>query len=518
MKHLAGKSAILYRRVSTTEQKDTGSSLSSQNEQLIEYCNKNEIVILKDFEEDYSAKNFNRPEFNKLLEFAVKHKTKIDYLLINRWDRFSRDSREGLNMINTFKNLNIEINSTTQWINHSDPNQLMMLLINLGIPETDNRLRGERTIEGTRRNLKDGRWVHSQPKGYKKGKDELGKVLMKPDPKIASLITELFTDFSLGIYSQNEIRTQPKYKSLNLSKSGLSRILNQIVYSGRIRVKALKNETEQIVDALHKPLVSIDVFEKVQYALGNRKRIKHKPVKQNNILPLRGYLECKQCGGNLTGSGSKSKTGKKHYYYHCNQRKGCNERYKVGLAHEEIKNFLNEIKPKDEVCELFEHIMKDKFDNSESTNKSIIASKDKKIKELRERRKVLLDKCLDGVIENEIYKTKEDELSNEIKKLESEKSQLNTYEKDSMEFIKFGLHVIKNIGTFFEKSTINTKQKLISSIFKEKLVFNGEKYRTPILNKGLELISLSINMLEFSENKNGGLSFDNLPLCTRDGT
>ena len=84
MKHLAGKSAILYRRVSTTEQKDTGSSLSSQNEQLIEYCNKNEIVILKDFEEDYSAKNFNRPEFNKLLEFAVKHKTKIDYLLINR--------------------------------------------------------------------------------------------------------------------------------------------------------------------------------------------------------------------------------------------------------------------------------------------------------------------------------------------------------------------------------------------------------------------------------------------------
>ena len=201
----------------------------------------------------------------------------------------------------------------------------------------------------------------------------------------------------------------------------MSRILNQIAYSGQIIVPEYKNEAETIVDALHKPLVSKEIFNKVQIELGNRKRIKHKPVKQNNILPLRGCLECKQCGGNLTGSGSKSKTGKKHYYYHCNQRKGCNERYKVGLAHEEIKNFLNEIKPKDEVCELFEHIMKDKFDNSESTNKSIIASKDKKIKELRERRKVLLDKCLDGVIENEIYKTKEDELSNEIKKLESEK-------------------------------------------------------------------------------------------------
>jgi site-specific DNA recombinase len=518
MKHLAGKSAILYRRVSTTEQKDKGSSLDTQREILQDFCSRYEMKIIKEFSEDYSAKNFNRPVFNQLIEYVTKNKNNIDLLLVHKWDRFSRNALQAQNLVFQLKGMNIEVNSSEEWINHEDPNQQIMYMIHIGLPEVDNRIRSNRTILGTRSKLKEGRWVHSQPKGYKKGKDELGKVLMKPDPKIASLITELFTDFSLGIYSQNEIRTQPKYKSLNLSKSGLSRILNQIVYSGRIRVKALKNETEQIVDALHKPLVSIDVFEKVQYALGNRKRIKHKPVKQNNILPLRGYLECKQCGGNLTGSGSKSKTGKKHYYYHCNQRKGCNERYKVGLAHEEIKNFLNEIKPKDEVCELFEHIMKDKFDNSESTNKSIIASKDKKIKELRERRKVLLDKCLDGVIENEIYKTKEDELSNEIQKLESEKSQLNTYEKDSMEFIKFGLHVIKNIGTFFEKSTINTKQKLISSIFKEKLVFNGEKYRTPILNKGLELISLSINMLEFSENKNGRLSFDNLPLCTRDGT
>ena len=87
-----------------------------------------------------------------------------------------------------------------------------------------------------------------------------------------------------------------------------------------------------------------------------------------------------------------------------------------------------------------------------------------------------------------------------------------------MEFIKFGIYVIKNIGNFFEKATVNTKQKLISSIFKEKLVFDNEKYRTPILNKGIEIISQSISVLEGFKNKNGRLSFDNLPLCTRDGT
>ena len=518
MKHLEGKRAVLYRRVSTTEQKDTGSSLSSQKENLTNFCNSNDIEIIKDYEEDFSAKNFNRPEFGKLLEYIAKNKNNIDLVLFNKWDRFSRNALLGMTIVHQLRGMDIDVNSSEEWIDHDDPSQQLLYMIHMGMPEIDNRIRSGRTITGTRRNLKDGRWVHSQPKGYVSGRDELGKVLMKPDPILSPLITELFNDFSLGIYSQNQIIKQSKFKPLKLSKSNLSRILNQIVYSGRIKVKAYKNEPEEIVDSLHKPLISVEVFEKVQYELGNRKRIKHKPVKQNNILPLRGYLECKQCGGNLTGSGSKSKTGKKHYYYHCNPRKGCNERYKVGLAHEEIKTFLNEIKPKEEVCELFEHIMKDKFDNSESTNKSIIASKDKKIKDLRERRKVLLDKCLDGVIENEIYKTKEDELSSEIKKLESEKSQLNTYEKDSMEFIKFGLHVIKNIGTFFEKSTINTKQKLISSIFKEKLVFNGERYRTPKLNKGVELISKSISVLEGLENKNGRLSFDNLPLCTEGGT
>ena len=518
MNDLIGKRAILYRRVSTTEQKDTGSSLSSQKEHLTSFCIRNDIEIIKDYEEDCSAKNFNRPEFSKLIEYAVKNKRGIDYLFINRWDRFSRDVHEALDILKLFKNMNIEINSTSQWIDHDSPNQKMILYFYLGIPEVDNLLRSQRTIEGARRNLKDGRWIYSQPKGYVSGRDELGKVLMKPDPILSPLITELFNDYSLGIYSQNQIIQQSKFKPLNLNKNSLSRILNQIAYSGRIRIKAFKKESEQIVDALHKPLVSVEVFEKVQYELGNRKRIKHKPVKQNNILPLRGYLECKQCGGNLTGSGSKSKTGKKHYYYHCNPRKGCNERYKVGLAHEEIKNFFNEIKPKEKVCELFEHIMKDKFDNSESTNKSIISSIDKKIKKLRDRKKVLLDKFLDGVFENEIYKTKEDELSSEIKKLEYEKSQLNTYEKDSMEFIKFGIHVIKNIGNFFEKATVNTKQKLISSIFKEKLVFDNEKYRTPILNKGIELISQSISVLEGFKNKNERQSFDYLPLCTRDGT
>lgn len=518
MKHLEGKRAVLYRRVSTTEQKDKGSSLETQQERLQDFCSRNEIEIIKDFSEDYSAKNINRPVFSRLIEYVTKNKNNVDLFLFHKWDRFSRNALQGMNIVSQLKGMNIEVNSSEEWINHQDPNQQIMYMIHMGLPEVDNRIRSDRTILGTRSKLKEGRWVNMQPKGYIKGVDENGKVLMKPNPKIANLITELFTDFSLGLYSQNELRELPKYKPLNLSRSGLSRILNQIAYSGKIIVPAYKDEAETIVDALHKPLVSKEVFNKVQIELGNRRRIKSKPSKQNDLLPLRGYLKCKECGGNLTGGGVTSGTGKKHYYYNCNRKKGCKESFKVALAHNEIIKLFNQIKPKEEVCNLFEQILKDKFDNSELTNKSALKSTDISIKKTKSRKEMLLNKSLDGIIDDETFKAKNKELSDEIDKLEYERGQINNYDKDSMEFIKFGIHIIKNVGTFFEKATINTKQKLISSIFKEKLVFNGERYRTPILNKGVELISKSISILEGLENKNERLSFDNLPLCTRDGT
>ena len=62
MNNLQGKRAILYRRVSTTDQKEFGNSLNAQQGSLRDFCEKNSMNIVKEFQEDYSAKNFNRPE------------------------------------------------------------------------------------------------------------------------------------------------------------------------------------------------------------------------------------------------------------------------------------------------------------------------------------------------------------------------------------------------------------------------------------------------------------------------
>lgn len=68
------KRAILYTRVSTDEQANSGYSLGVQYEQLVKYCEMNNIEIDNHFVDDYSAKTFNRPEFNKLLAYAKTEK------------------------------------------------------------------------------------------------------------------------------------------------------------------------------------------------------------------------------------------------------------------------------------------------------------------------------------------------------------------------------------------------------------------------------------------------------------
>ncbi len=92
-----------------------------------------------------------------------------------------------------------------------------------------------------------------------------------------------------GSYSQNKLISMDKFQKLSLSKSNLSRMLKNIVYAGKILVPALNDEPSQIVEGLHKGIISMDTFNKVQYHLNLKSRYTHKPKKINNKLFLRGF-------------------------------------------------------------------------------------------------------------------------------------------------------------------------------------------------------------------------------------
>ena len=86
------KTAYLYVRVSIDEQKRKGYSLPEQEDRLLKYCEFHGITVKGVYREDHSAKDFNRPEWGKLIRTIKRNSLKeAGNILFVKWDRFSRN-------------------------------------------------------------------------------------------------------------------------------------------------------------------------------------------------------------------------------------------------------------------------------------------------------------------------------------------------------------------------------------------------------------------------------------------
>ena len=127
----------------------------------------------------------------------------------------------------------------------------------------------------------------------------------------------------------------------------------------------------------------------------------------------------------------------------------------------------------------------------------------KQISELNDNKDILLKKLIKEVIADDTYKKKESSINDEITKLEDELEHLKCSQEEEKEVVNFGIHLIQNLESMYQNGSVSIKQKLLSSIFSEKLIFEGDKYRTPKTNKGFRHIYKNIKMLESLKQKTG---------------
>ncbi len=462
------------------------------------------MEIIKEFQEDYSAKDFeHRKVFQELLRFAQKRKHEIDFLLVTQQDRFSRCQLQSQLMVNQLQQWGIELNFIHSWVNWDDPYQHMSRTIQMAMPESENLIRGYRTKNGMRQALKEGRYVGRQPIGYLPGKDEVGKPLMKVDPDNAPLITELFQRYATGQFSQGQLLKAPRFQALKLSKSNLSRILSNQLYAGIVPVPRFNNEEETNVRGLHEPLVTRAIFLKVQDIRNGKKKRAPKAQKFNAEIPLRGHLMCPKCSRNLTGSGSKSKSGTKHFYYHCNSRLGCDYRGRRQEHHKAFNTLLESIRPKDGVAQLFEAILRDEFNTRHNSAASELKQAEKTLETLQNKKDALLDKLLEGIVSNADYQTHISNLNGKMNEVNAHIDRLNGTDTGIEDFIPFGIALLTNLEAVFEKASVETKHQLLGSILAEKLELKAGKYRTPVFKEGFDLIFQSVSQLQDEKPKTG---------------
>ena len=419
--------------------------MDSRIEQLRRHCEQRDIEIVYEFREEHSAKTFDRPEFNKFLKLAKSNKGMCDLFLFISWDRFSRNTTDSFMMIRTMLKLGIEAQATTQPIDFKIPESKFMLAYYLTFPEVDNDRRSIKIKDGIRMALQSGRWVGIAPKGYLNSRDSFNKPVLIPNPKTAPAVKLMF-ELALTEMTHCQIRAEIKAKGLIYSRNGISTALRNPLYMGKLVIRPNENElTSRMVDGIHEPLISEELFYKVQNKLSANvnKRKSSRNIYIRPELPFRGIMNCSKCRNLLTGSGSRSKTGAYHFYYHCNYC--CKERIPATKLHNEINQVLNLFKFKKNPTELYNDILSNYLNEDEKNSASEKLKAKKSLEQVEKRLENLQFLFLDGQIEVLEYQKLKSKLVSEATNLKQISVPKDAIKKELKEKLKSSVNLLGNL-------------------------------------------------------------------------
>ncbi len=202
-------------------------------------------------------------------------------------------------------------------------------------------------------------------------------------------------------------------------------------------------------------------------------------------MPLRGFLICPECGRILTGSASKGRYDY-YYYYHCISSCGC--RFKTGNANDLFVRELRKYVPRPGMSILYGTTLKEAFyektKGQQGERNQLLLEIDGLNTRLKNAREMLADQKLDP----EDYRELKLDCTNKITVLEAKLSGSTHVEKGIDGLLKEAIGNLYKLVALYEEGTVTQKRQIIGSIYPEKLVFDGFRYRTTRLNEAVRLI------------------------------
>lgn len=511
------KVADLYIRVSTDEQADKGYSQRDQEERLRKYCQIKGLEVRNVYVEDYSAKTFMRPEWQKFLSDLKKQKGKKNttLLLFTRWDRFSRNAGDAYQMISQLAKLYVEPSAIEQPLDLSVPENKMMLAFYLASPEVENDRRSLNVFHGMRRARKEGRFMGRASVGYVNKVTEDKKKYIAIHKEEGALLKWAFEKILENKYSTEQIWKLVLKKGGNkyrYSKTNFWVAIRNPLYCGKIFVPPYKDEEGYYVKGQHEPLISERQFKEVQEILDGRKRSVKPKIMSLDNLPLRGFLECPNCNRMLTGSASKGQMGKYYYYYHCTSQ--CGTRFKAREVNKTFIEQLRKLSPSETIVRMYLDSFFEEYNNRRKRERKKRKGLLMQIDKLNSRLKEALIRNVDGKLDNDDYNKLKKFTNKELEELESKLNNLSDINSEINKLLRKNLKKLIGIDKQYERGDVEEKRTILSSMFPENLLFDGNLHRTHRLNSAIYLIYVKNNKLD---NKKKGTSLPFLDLSQEVG-
>lgn len=467
------KNIISYSRVSTDEQAQQGYSLDYQEQTIAKYCELKGYNITDSFKEDCSAKDFNRPEWLKLLQI-IKSKsknpnTKISSIIFLRPDRFSRNLLLSLIEKEKLGVLGCMVEFVEGNVDTTSPESLIIEAINYALPQVENEKLSLRTKEGSYRCRLSGGWTGSPLRGYKCTR--LDKYPTMEFSEKAPIIKESFEKMASGLYSADEIRRWVNSKGINITKNQFPNIIRNIAYTGKIHLHPFKDNPERIIDGLHPALVTDELFHAANEVLEGRKRNMNFKTDDADLYPLKGFLKCPKHGRTLSAYKSKGRANYYHYYVCTKSR--C-QRFPLEWSHRQIEKILSRIQVSSKILSVYKAVLEDKFEILDTGRKSNIKQLEKEIHRLNDRKIFLQEEYMDGKINSIEYQELKANNESQLFKLKSELDNLESQSIPFKSLLLNDINLLEDIVGFYRNADGKTKKKLLSKVFGSKIVFDKD--------------------------------------------
>ena len=475
--------AVVYARVSSKEQEKEGFSIPAQLKLLRGYAADHRLTVIEEFVDVETAKRSGRPGFTAMVEFFKKHgKAKSSehmrrILLVEKTDRLYRNLKDWV----TLDDLDLEIHFVKENVvlaHDSRSSEKFMHGIKVLMAKNYIDNLSEETQKGMLEKAAQGIYPSFAPLGYRNVDGPNGKRMIEPDPQLAPFVRRLFEWYATGRYSLIDVTKKALAEGFRsrtaagVAKSSIHKILTNPMYCGGFLWAG------KYYRGVHEPIVSQDLFDRVQEMLDEKGR--RRTRQQKHTWAFHGLLSCGHCGCALTAEIKKGR----YIYYHCTGNKGrCPEKY---VREEEIAEQFGEalraIQLDDEVLAWVTTALRQSHQDARRYHHEMIASLQKQYQRLQDRLdRMYIDK-LDGGISQDYFDRMSEAFRKEqrdtLQKIEQHQSAHETYVEEGVRLLELAQKAV----ILYEKQEMQEKRRLLDFVCSNSTWKDGKlipQYRKP---------------------------------------
>lgn len=461
--------AVIYARVSSREQEETGYSLQAQRELLDQYADRNAFKVVRMFIVAESAtQQQGRKVFDEMLEFTVANN--IVHIICEKTDRLTRSPKDAVvidEWVQSAKERRVHFVKESFVLSEetkAHENFVWNMKVAVSKLYTDNL--SEEVKKGQKAKVASG-WLPTKPPLGYKTTGEAGKKIHIKDEEVAPLVADMFQQYATGLYSLQKLVEAMYEKGLRtrtgskLVKSRLADLLKDPFYYGDFRWNQV------VYKGKHEPLIDKALFDKVQSVLS----AKNTPKYSKHSYLFKSLITCRECGGVVTWEKQKGIT-----YGHCNHYRQCTKRpwYKEEDLTKQVEEILQPLKHiNTKLGSWIEHALKAEYEDTATQRDTEAANIQSQITRIQHRLDQMYDDRLDGRITTEMYDQKSSSLISERDDLERQTKNLNqTIDKKRSKAIEF-YELSQNAIMLFSAASIEKKRQLLNLIVSELYINDG---------------------------------------------